>query len=276
MGPGEQAEGEHAEQAGFQAATADAVGDLPSEAVRKPCENEGLHGSEGAEYPFSVPVITNLDTLEFSSRLCFFVGENGSGKSTLLEAIAENHGLGREGGSRSIRRETTAANASTAGLASALRLSWARKLLSGYFLRAESFLNIASYLDEDPNMLVPYGGISLHQQSHGESFMALTTNRLGPGGFYLMDEPEAALSPQRQLSFLVVLDNLIAASPDTQFIIATHSAVLLAFPGAQILSFDDGEIAPVRYEDTAPYQVLKACVNNRVGFMEQVLGRERD
>jgi predicted ATPase len=233
----------------------------------------------GAGYPFNVPVIKQLDTLEFTSRVCFFVGENGSGKSTLLEAIAENYGLGREGGSRNIRRETTTANASTASLASALRLSWAKKLLSGYFLRAESFFNIASHLDdlqaEDPRTLASYGGKSLHQQSHGESFMALAANRLGPGGFYLMDEPEAAISPQRQLAFLVVINNLISASPDTQFIIATHSAVLLAFPGAQIVSFDDGEIAQIRYEDTAPYQVLKACVNNRVGFMAQVLGGGR-
>lgn len=226
---------------------------------------------EGARYPFDVPVIRRLDTIEFTRRVCFFVGENGSGKSTLLEAMAESFGLGREGGSRNIQRDTTPANASAAPLASALRLSWARKLLSGFFLRAESFFNLASYLDENPTMLGAYGGRSLHGQSHGESFMALAKHRLGPGGFYLMDEPEAALSPQRQLSFLVVLDDLLAASPDTQFIIATHSAVLLALPGAQILSFDDGDIAEVRYEDTAPYQVLKACVNNRAAFMERVL-----
>lgn len=227
---------------------------------------------EGARYPFNVPAIARLEQLDFTRRVCFFVGENGSGKSTLLEAIAENYGLGREGGSRNIRHETTAANRSTSALSTALRLSWAKKLLSGYFLRAESFFNIASYLDDlGGSTLDSYGGKSLHQQSHGESFLALVTNRLGPGGFYLMDEPEAALSPQRQLTFLVVMHDLLAASPDTQFIIATHSAVLLAFPGAQILSFDDGVIAPIRYEDTAPFQVLKACVNNREGFMRQLL-----
>lgn len=226
------------------------------------------------QYPFNVPVIGRLDNLEFSSRVCFFVGENGSGKSTLLEAIAENYGLGREGGSRNMRRDTTEANASTSPLANAIRLSWAKKLLSGYFLRAESFFNIATHLDELGGALRSYGGKSLHKQSHGESFMALAKNRLGPGGFYLMDEPEAALSPQRQLAFLVVIADLIAASRDTQFIIATHSAVLLAFPGAQILSFDDGMIVPVRYEDTAAYQVLKACVNNPQGYMRQVLGEE--
>lgn len=229
-----------------------------------------------SRYPFNVPVISRLDTLEFTSRVCFFVGENGSGKSTLLEAIAESYGFGREGGSRNIHRVTTAANASTAELSDALRLSWAKKILKGYFLRAESFFNIASHLDdlqmEDGRTLASYGGKSLHKQSHGESFMALATNRLGPGGFYLMDEPEAALSPQRQLTFLVVLNDLVSASRDTQFIIATHSAVLLAFPGAQIMSFDDGQVAPIRYEDTAPYQVLKACVNNPNGFMKQVLG----
>lgn len=231
----------------------------------------------GAGYPFNVPAIAGLQSLDFTRRVCFLVGENGSGKSTFLEAIAENYGLGREGGSRNIRHETTAANHATAPLSTALRLSWAKKLLSGYFLRAESFFNVATYLDEEvPSALGGYGGKSLHEQSHGESFMALVQNRLGPGGFYLMDEPEAALSPQRQLTFLVVMRNLLRRSPDTQFIIATHSAVLLAFPGAQILSFDGGQLAPVRYEDTAPYQVLRACVTDRERFLERVLRDDDD
>lgn len=224
-------------------------------------------------YPFNVPAIRSLNLLEFNRRVTFFVGENGSGKSTLIEAIAESFGLGREGGSRNIRFSTNAANLSTSPLANALRPSWRKKLLSGYFLRAETFFNVASYLDDMPDGPLPYGGRPLHGQSHGESFMALLSNRLDPGGFYVMDEPEAALSPQRQLSFLVVMNDLIERSPDTQFIIATHSPVLLAFPDAQILSFDGDAIAPIRYEDSAPYQVVRAVVTDRARFIGKVLGQ---
>ena len=162
-------------------------------------------------YPFTVPIIRSFGTINLASRVCFFVGENGSGKSTLLEAIAEHVGFNREGGGRNFARETTDSLAATSPLSRALRLSWSKKITSGFFLRAESFFNMATYLDElqkeDGTALGPYGGTSLHHQSHGQSFLALLENRFFRRGFYLLDEPETALSPQRQLSFLLLLHN---------------------------------------------------------------------
>lgn len=194
------------------------------------------------EYPFNIPAIRNLSELRFKSRVCFFVGENGSGKSTLLEAIAEHVGFNREGGGRNFARETTDSVQSTSPLSRALRLSWSSKLTKGFFLRAESFFNMATYLDElaseDGATLGPYGGKSLHAQSHGQSFIALLENRFFRKGFYLLDEPEAALSPQRQLSFLLLLHGLLKNNSEIQFIIATHSPIILAYPESQILSFD--------------------------------------
>jgi len=149
-------------------------------------------------YPFAIPVIRNLSEIKLTSRVCFFVGENGSGKSTLLEAIAEHVGFNREGGGRNFNRETTGSVQSTSPLSRALRLSWSKKITSGFFLRAESFFNMATYLDElqadGGTALDAYGGRSLHEQSHGQSFIALLEHRFFRRGFYLLDEPEAALS----------------------------------------------------------------------------------
>jgi predicted ATPase len=211
-------------------------------------------------YPFAIPVIRSMSEIRFGSRVCFFVGENGSGKSTLLEAIAENIGFNREGGGRHFSRETTASMQSTSPLSRALRLSWSKKLTNGFFLRAESFFNMATYLDElqmvDGQALAPYGGKSLHEQSHGQSFIALLENRFFRQGLYLLDEPEAALSPQRQLSFLLLLHNLLKGNADIQFIIATHSPVILAYPNSQILSFDGKEISEMTYEESSPYNIV--------------------
>ncbi len=189
------------------------------------------------EYPLNVSVIKKLELLKIKSQVCFFVGENGTGKSTLLEAIAENYGFGKEGGSRNISFST--AEKDTNSLADYLRLSWSPKLLGGFFFRAESFFNLASYVDElakDPlegsKAYLSYGGESLHSKSHGQSLLALFQNRFSGKGFYLMDEPEAALSPQRQLSLLVVINDTLKKHPQSQFIIATHSPILLAFPDA--------------------------------------------
>ncbi len=211
-------------------------------------------------YPFAIPVVRNLSKIDLSSRVCFLVGENGSGKSTLLEAIAEQVGFNREGGGRNFSRETTASVQSTSPLARALRLSWSKKLTKGFFLRAESFFNMATYLDElqtiDGRALAPYGGKSLHEQSHGQSFLALLENRFFREGFYLLDEPEAALSPQRQLSFLLLLNSLLQGNRDIQFIIATHSPIILAYPDSQILSFDGIRLAEITYEETSPYNIV--------------------
>jgi predicted ATPase len=211
-------------------------------------------------YPFTILIIRNLSDITLKNRVCFFVGENGSGKSTLLEAIAEHNGFNLEGGGRNFSRETTASVQSTSPLARALRLSWSKKLTKGFFLRAESFFNMATYLDDlqtiDGEALAPYGGKSLHEQSHGQSFLALLENRFFRHGLYLLDEPEAALSPQRQLSLLLLLRGLLKGNPDIQFIVATHSPVILAYPDSQILSFDGPQLAEIAYEESAPYNIV--------------------
>jgi predicted ATPase len=206
-------------------------------------------------YPFTVPAIHHLETLEVRSRICFFVGENGSGKSTLLEAIADNYGFGLEGGSRSFHQTTTDSVGSVASLSKALRVAFSARTGQGFYLRAESFFNIATQIDE-MRLQDGYGGRSLHEQSHGESFLALLENRFRRSGFYVLDEPEAALSPQRQLSMLALLRTLLDKNDDVQFLIASHSPILLAYPDAQIFSFDDGKIHEVTYRETSSYQIV--------------------
>ena len=230
---------------------------------------EGNKVKDWKEYPFSIPIIKNLNRLTFTNNITFFVGENGSGKSTLLEAIANKCGFGKEGGSKNISFQTYQEPSSE--LADVIMLSWTKKILNGYYFRAESFFNLASYLDnlDGGAVLESYGGKSLHQQSHGESFLALFKNRFSRGGFFLLDEPEAALSPQRQLSFLVVLKKILKNN-DTQFIIATHSPILLSFPNAQILSFDDEKIHEITYEETNSYQIIKSFINHRERYLQRL------
>src|SRR3954465_11188697 len=244
-----------------------------------------VESEQWEQYPFSVPVIRWMESLELRSRVVFFVGENGSGKSTLLEAIADHCGYGREGGSKNLKVQTAAAqNATSARLARVLRLSWSQKLLRGYFLRAESFFNLATYIDNDaesgddnffsPPIVMAYGGKSLHEQSHGQSFFALFENRFAYKGFYLMDEPEAALSPQRQLSLLLLLRRYLKKDPETQFIVATHSPLLLAFPGAQIFSFDGPKIAELKYEQTEPFQLVSGFLRNPKLYMKKLFDED--
>jgi predicted ATPase len=202
-------------------------------------------------YPFSVPVINSLNDLVFRSRICFFAGENGTGKSTLLEAIAAHYGFGREGGNRSFANDTTASNHSVDPLVRALRLSFDNRTGAGYFLRAESFFNSASLIDEI-GMTEFYGGRSLHTRSHGETFFTLLELKFQRSGLFLLDEPEAALSPQRQLSFLVLIHDVLQKYKDAQFIISTHSPVLLGYPDAQIISFDQESLREISYDETAP------------------------
>lgn len=213
------------------------------------------------DYPFNMPSIASLQALELTSAVCFFVGENGTGKSTLLEAIAAHYGFGREGGTRNFMFETTSSMRSVDPLTKALRLAFTVRTGSGFYLRAESFFNVASYVDAIGGA-ASYGGKSLHDQSHGESFMSLLQNRFTRSGFYVMDEPEAALSPQRQLSFLVLLhDLLVNNNSDIQFLIATHSPILLAYPEAQIFSFDGGQIHQISYRESQPFQLVSRFVN---------------
>lgn len=218
-------------------------------------------------YPFTVPALAAFERLTFTSRICFFVGENGSGKSTLLEAIAEAAGFAAEGGSRNFA--SGRGDRPTSPLAEALRLSWSRKLNRGFFLRAESFFNVATTIDE-LGVVDGYGGVSLHRRSHGESFLDLVEHRFHPGGLYLLDEPEAAVSPQRQLTLLVLLHQL-AQDPDTQLLIATHSPILLAVPGAQIVSFDGEELLDISWEETPAVQVTRSFLERPEWWLQRLL-----
>jgi len=213
------------------------------------------------QYPFTIPALSNGLNINFSSNVTFLVGENGSGKSTILEAIAEGCEFNLSGGNRnhSYKHHPTESN-----LSSALRLSWFPKITSGFFMRAESFFNFATYIDElaqdDPGILDAYGGKSLHRQSHGESFLSLFVNRFNKG-IYILDEPEAALSPGRQLSFLAIIHKL-ETSGKAQFIIATHSPMLLCYPGATVLSIDGNTIKEIDYKDSEHYRLTKEFLDN--------------
>lgn len=220
-------------------------------------------------YPFTIPAIRTLKRLALRSNVVFFVGENGSGKSTLLEAIAYQCGFHTAGGSRNNVYKVDAAESA---LGEGIRLSWLPKVTQGFFLRAETFYQFASYLDRKvPEALSSYGGRSLHQQSHGEAFLSLFAHRLGKKGIYLLDEPEAALSPARQLAFLKVLHDL---SDTSQFIIATHSPILMAFPGAQILNFDTAPITEVSYEQTDHYQITRRFLERPSIYLDELFRSE--
>jgi predicted ATPase len=231
--------------------------------------------SDPAAYPFSVPAIAGLSELVFHSRIVFFVGENGSGKSTLLEAIAAHYGFGREGGNRNFNFTTTDSNNSVDPLVRALRLSFDVRTGKGFFLRAESFFNAASYVDSI-EVQGAYGGQSLHAQSHGETFLNVIQDKCQTNGLFLLDEPEAALSPQRQLAFLVLLHDVLKKYKDAQFIISSHSPVLLGYPSAQILSFDGGRIHEISYEDVSAAQIVRRFVNDRQAFLDKLFGEPKD
>jgi predicted ATPase len=220
------------------------------------------------QYPFSLNIIKNFKDIEFPTQVTFLVGENGTGKSTILEAIAQKAGFGPEGGSKNINFKTAEEKNYTAGqrLAEYLTLSWRMKPTNGYFFRAESFFNVANYIDYMEregcgNNYASYGGKSLHAQSHGESFLSFFKNRLGSHGFFIFDEPEAALSPQRQLALLAILHEM-CKNPSSQFIIATHSPILLAYPKATIYSCDSGALTSIAYTDTEHYRITKQFLDN--------------
>jgi predicted ATPase len=226
-----------------------------------------------AEYPFSIPAIGKLDALDFEQPVTFFIGENGSGKSTLLEAIAAALGLNPEGGSRNFNFST---RASHSRLKDYLRLTRSpRRVRDSYFLRAESYFNLATNIEDldregifGPPIINAYGGRSLHEQSHGESFFALFMNRLGDDGLYIFDEPEAALSPTRQLAFLSRLHELVGKG--SQFLIATHSPILMAYPQAAIFLLADGAPSLIPYRETEHYTVTRNFLT-RTGRMLDIL-----
>ncbi|WP_175615739.1 AAA family ATPase [Piscibacillus halophilus] len=226
------------------------------------------------QYPFTIPAIKNFTELNITSNVTFFVGENGSGKSTLLEAIADKCGFNTAGGGRNNFYNV---HASESVLGDYIRLSWLPKVSNGFFLRGESFYHFASYIDEigadDPQTYNAYGGQSLHEQSHGESFLSLFKNRFKGKAIYLLDEPEAALSPQRQLTFLKILHTL-TQSEECQFIIATHSPILLGYPNATIYSFDNDDIHEIEYEETDHYQITRYFLQNREKLLQDILSDE--
>ncbi len=226
-------------------------------------------------YPFSIPGVRALDMLELHPKVTFFVGENGSGKSTLVEAIAVAAGFNAEGGSKNFKFAT---RHSKSELHTVLRLvRGVRRPRTGFFLRAESYFNVASEierLEKEPGLgakIGPsYGPRALHEQSHGESFLALLENRFSGDGLYLLDEPEAALSPQRQLSFLVSLHELVGKG--SQFVIATHSPIILAYPHATIYALGGDAIAKTKYEETEHYSLTRDFLLAPERYLRRLLG----
>ena len=221
-------------------------------------------------YLRNIPAISGIDHISFTHSVTFLVGENGSGKSTLLEAIAIAYGFNPEGGTRNYRFSTYASHSE---LSNAVRLSRGiRRAGWGYFLRAESFYNVAT--KEEEYSQGPGGRPQhFHEKSHGESFLALVQDSFKPNGFYLLDEPEAALSPQRQLTLLMEIVRCV--KEESQFIIVTHSPILLGLPGAEILSFDGGKIHPCSYEETDSYQVTSMFINHREQILRRLLEEEQ-
>lgn len=217
-----------------------------------------------SRFPFNIPAYDKGISIALDSKVTMLVGENGSGKSTLLEAIAECCGFDPEGGNRDHYRESFEDRSE---LAKALRLSWLPRTTEGFFLRAESFFNFATYIEEVSNLRA-YGGKSLHKQSHGESFLALFENRF-EHGFYILDEPEAALSPQRQLAFMSII-NQLETPGHAQFLIATHSPIMLSYPGAKVISFDDGEIKQIDYKESSHYQLTKSFLDSPERYFRQL------
>lgn len=216
-------------------------------------------------YLHDIDAIRNLDTLQFKKPVTFFVGENGSGKSTLLEAIAIAYGFNPEGGTRNYHFSTKDTHSD---LCNAIRLIRnPSKPRWGYFLRAESFYNVATAEEEYAEISKDY-----HRKSHGESFLAVAQDNFNGNGMYLLDEPEAALSPQRQLTLM--LEMIHCVRENSQFIVVTHSPILLGMPDSEILSFDTGTIHPIEYEETDSYRITEMFIRDRSRFLNRLLADE--
>ena len=224
-------------------------------------------GSLEAEYAANLPAIKTLQRLELHPHVTFFIGENGSGKSTLLEAIAVADGFNAEGGTRNFNFDSRASHSDLSKWVRVGRSPRGRRRSDGFFLRAESFYNVASEI-EKLGLVGLYSDRSYHEQSHGESFIDLMTNRLRGDGLYLFDEPEAALSPQRQLAFLVAMHELVER--ESQFVIATHSPIIMAYPNAWIYEFGADGIQRVEYKETEHYRVTHAFLNRPEQTLRQL------
>jgi predicted ATPase len=235
---------------------------------------ERRDGWDSNRYPFNLPAIRSLHELVFHPKVTFLVGENGSGKSTLIEALAVAWGFNAEGGSKNFNFATRASHSPLHAFVRPVR--GIARPRDGFFLRAESYFNVASQieaLDAEPSFGPPiidsFGGRSLHEQSHGESFFALLEHRFHGKGLYILDEPEAALSPSRQLSFLARLHQLVGQN--SQFIIATHSPILLGYPESWIYQASETGLDRVEYEDTEHFQITRGFLNRRESFLQVLL-----
>lgn len=216
-----------------------------------------------SEYPFALPAVKNLTALPFHPKVTFLVGENGSGKSTILEAIAVAYGFNAEGGTKNFNFSSRSTHSQ---LHQYLKLvKGVKRPRDGFFLRAESFYNVATNIDEldsvssGPPLIDAYGGRSLHELSHGESFFAVFQHRFRGNSLFILDEPEAALSPSRQMSMLTRMHDLV--NDGSQFIIATHSPIVMAYPDSWIYQIQE-ELRLVKYEKTEHYQIMKAFIND--------------
>jgi predicted ATPase len=218
------------------------------------------------DYPFCLGALRRLERLSLHPAVTFIVGENGSGKSTLLEAIAVAWGFNPEGGTRNFKFATRASHSCLHEYLTLVKST--RRPRDGFFLRAESFFNVATQIDE-LDVAHAYGGKSLHEQSHGESFFALMTHRFSGNGLYILDEPEAALSPSRQFAMLSRLHELV--EDGSQFIIATHSPILITYPNAQVHQIAEDGLQAVSYEQTALFQETKSFLNGPERYLQHLL-----
>jgi predicted ATPase len=223
------------------------------------------------KYPFTIPLIRNFKKITLNMPVTFIVGENGMGKSTLLEAIAVSYGFNPEGGSKNFNFKTKETHSE---LYKFLRIGKSfNAMTDGYFLRGETFYNVASNVDKlaeegGASLFNSYGGKSLHDQSHGESFLSLLNNRLRGNGLYIFDEPETALSPMKLLNLLVIIDNLV--KNNSQFIISTHSPILMAYPKAEIYEIKNDALILTNYEDTTHYAITKYFISNHKKMIQDL------
>lgn len=234
-----------------------------------------------SNYLSKLPVVRNLRKMggiHLNNDVTFIVGENGVGKSTLIEGIAVAMGFNPEGGTVNFNFATNDSHSDLFNYLTVGRGYIRHK--DGFFLRAESFYNVASNIDEldaepsfGPKLISNYGGISLHKQSHGESFMALVENRFRGNGLYILDEPEAALSPMRLMRLMVCMKELV--KQNSQFIISTHSPILMTFPNAEVLEITNDGIASVNYKETEHFMITKRFMDAPEKMIESLLGDEK-
>jgi predicted ATPase len=234
----------------------------------------GMRAGDGwrDDFPFDVPAVAAIESLDLDTPVTLLAGDNGTGKSTIVEAIAEAMGFAPEGGELERSGELPAVPRAVFddGLVPVLTHT---KPHNGYFLRAESFFNVASFVDSEgifaPDLSL-YGGVPLHQQSHGQSFLALASNRFAGSSLYVLDEPEAALSVSGALALLAIV--VRAAEAGAQFVIATHSPVLLAIPGARIYELDGRGLAPVGYDELEAVRFTRGFLDAPERFIRAALG----